>query len=121
MTGNGSMPTWLQFLLRMLIGGSIIALIPVVSRKLSPSVAGVAVLIPVVTLLSFYFIARDEGVDSIASAAIAALIALPTFAAFLLAVYVAARHLSSLPAILLIALAVWFACAIPAAYFLNRK
>jgi uncharacterized membrane protein (GlpM family) len=121
MTGNGSTPAWLQFLLRMLIGGSVIALIPLVSRKFSPSVAGVAVLVPVVTLLSFYFIARDEGVDSIAGAAVAALVALPTIAAFLLAIYVAARHLSSLPAILLIALAVWLAFAVPAAYFLNRK
>lgn len=58
----------MKFLLRFTTGGMVVATIPIASRRLSPQLAGLLVLIPAISLLSFIFIGADQGTDAVAKA-----------------------------------------------------
>lgn len=74
-------------ILRFIVGGSIIAGLPVIGKQFGPEVAGVVALIPAIVLLSFIFLGLEVGPEAVRSATISAFWGFPSLAAFLLALY----------------------------------
>ena len=107
-------------LIRFVAGGLVVASVPIVSRRVSPSVAGVLVLIPIVTLLSLLFIGRDQGISAVADASKAAIFALPTVVGFLAGVYFASQRSENLGLVLLAGSLAWVVIAVPASLVLHR-
>lgn len=111
----------MTLLLRFTAGGLIVATIPIVSARLSPRVAGVLVLIPAITLLSFAFIGADQGMIAVSKASAAAILSLPTVLGFLAGVNFVARREGGLIAALSFGFLAWLAIAIPIAGFLHGR
>jgi len=96
-----------EFLIRFLAGGLIVAFLPILARNLGPELAGIAALLPLVTLSGFYFLGSSQGSDVVARASLASLIALPAVGAFLLAVTVSIRSGLAYKPSLLVGLGAW--------------
>lgn len=110
-----------ETLLRFILGGFIVAALPVVSRRLGPATAGVALLYPAVSFAGLLFLGRTEGMTAVARTSFAAVVALPTVLAFLLGVYFSARAGLSLPVALGLGTIGWFAAATPIALLNHRR
>jgi uncharacterized membrane protein (GlpM family) len=108
------------FLFRFALGGLIIASLPVVSRWLSPSIAGVLVVIPVVTLLSMFFIGRDEGMSSVGMAATTGAFSIPAVFLCLLTVRLLSKAGLNLAPILALSFFVWLVSVMPVILLLRR-
>lgn len=85
---------------------------PLASR-FGASFAGVAVLIPAVTLIGFFYLGRDKGDTAVLTASASAFWALPTVAAFLLAVNWSLRSGWSVNVALGVGLLAWLIVAVP--------
>ncbi len=81
----------MEFVLRFLVGGLLIALAPIVANRYGGSIAGLVLLFPVVTLTGFGFIALRSGGGTMQSAAAGSLKTLPAVLAFLVGVYLGTR------------------------------
>lgn len=103
----------MQFLVRVLVGGLLIASIGPIARQFGPRVAGLAVLVPAVTLIGFFFLGVDQGAAAVRDAAASALWAVPTVAAFLGGTHVALRYDLPVVGALAIGLLCWTATAAP--------
>jgi uncharacterized membrane protein (GlpM family) len=90
-----------EIALRFLLGGTLVAGIPLVARTLGPKPAGLLTLLPVITLSSFYFIAADEGRADAIRAVRSALLALPVLVVYLVVTFLAlrSRSIALLPAL----------------------
>ena len=77
----------LGYVLRFVLGGLVVASVPLAARRFSLIVGSVVILTPVITILSLYFISRDLGIEKIGPVAIRTAAALPTLLVLLLAVY----------------------------------
>lgn len=104
-------------ILRFVAGGVVVAALPLIAKLLGSRVAGIAALIPVVSLTGFYVLGSSRGMAAVSRAAIGGLTSLPGVAAFLLATYLAARAHSGLWPSLLIGMAGWCLVAVPLAVF----
>lgn len=111
----------MTFVYRFFIGGLVVGSVPIVARQLSPRVAGVVVLVPVVTLLSFGFLGRDQGIGSVAKASGAAIVALPAVLGFLVGVHWVARKRGHLSTALLVGALFWLAVAVPVSLVLYDR
>jgi uncharacterized membrane protein (GlpM family) len=101
------------FLLRFVLGGLLIACVPLVARRFSLTVGSIAILTPVVTILSLYFIGRDLGMSKLGPAAARAAFALPTLLVLLLTIYGMTNITSNVYLILIVGLAAWLLSVIP--------
>jgi uncharacterized membrane protein (GlpM family) len=102
-----------QFLVRFLAGGTLVAAVPLVAVRATPTVAGVLVLAPVVTLSAFYFIGEQQGAGAVHTAAGSAMIALPAVGAFLGGVFLSSQRCTNILFILGTGVTAWLICAIP--------
>jgi uncharacterized membrane protein (GlpM family) len=109
-----------EFLARLVLGGLIVALVPTVAARLGPGVAGVMVLVPVITLLSFASLGAAAGSQPVERAALGALVALPASAVYLGVTYWTLRTGWPIAAALSVGLAVWLCCAVPLAITIAR-
>lgn len=103
------------------VGGLVVASVPVVARRLSPEVAGVLVLIPAVTLLSFYFLGVDQGPVAVERASRASIFAIPTVFAFLVAVNGSLSKASNVVLALSLGLLAWLAAAIATVLLTTKR
>lgn len=110
----------IQAILRFILGGALIALLPMVSQQFGPAIAGVALLFPAVTLSGLYVLGQTEGSSAMAAAAGAAVLGLPTVLAFLLGVRLGASAGLSVLGSLAAGVAAWFIVAVPTAWWLRR-
>lgn len=101
----------LEFALRFVCGGLLVAALPWVSAAFGATVGGLVLLFPAVSLAGFIALGLDEDVTTVGRVALGSLLALPVVALFLLGTHVAARHGASLVASLSIGLTGWFAGA----------
>jgi uncharacterized membrane protein (GlpM family) len=108
-------------LVRFVIGGTLVAILPVIARRLGPDIAGLGLLFPAVSFAGLLFIGRAEGLPAVASTALSAVFLLPTVVAFLLAVYFTANRGSSLSVALLCGTLSWFVVAAPLLAWNRRK
>jgi uncharacterized membrane protein (GlpM family) len=110
----------LEFMARLLVGGFIVAMVPTVAARLGPGLAGVMVLLPVITLLSFASLGAAAGPLPVERAALGALLALPASAAYLAFTYLVLRIGWPIVAALSVGLVVWVCCAVPLAVVIAR-
>ncbi len=109
-----------MFVLRFLLGGAVVASVPLVASRLSPGVAGVVVLVPVITLTGLLVTWSSLGPSSAQRVALGALVALPSLAVFLAVVVLAPRLRVPFVASLVVALAMWTALAVLSARLISR-
>ena len=109
-----------MFVLRFLLGGVVVASVPLVASRLSPGVAGVVVLVPVITLTSLLVTWSSLGTSSAQRVALGALIALPSLAVFLAVVVIAPRLHVPFVTSLIVALFAWAAVAALSAGLISR-
>ncbi len=81
----------MEFVLRFVAGGLVIALAPIVANRYGGSIAGLILLFPIVTLTGFGFIALRSGASTMQAAAAGSLKTLPAVLVFLAGVYFGAR------------------------------
>jgi len=103
----------LQLLIRFVAGGALVAILPLISQRLGPETAGLALLFPAVSFAGLLFVGQSEGLPAVATASITAVFALPTVAAFLVAVHIGAQRGMPLAQVLGAGLVAWIAVAVP--------
>lgn len=101
-----------HMLLRFLLGGAIIALLPVVARHLGATVGGLLLLFPAITLVGLFFLERSLGTQEAVQVAGRALYVLPTVLAFLLTVWFLGPRLGSFTLALLGGVLAWLGVAV---------
>jgi uncharacterized membrane protein (GlpM family) len=111
----------IETVVRFLIGGTLVAILPIIAKRLGPDFAGLTLLFPAVSFAGLLFIGRAQGMPQVAATALSAVLLLPTVVAFLFTVYVAAKNKSSLAVALLLGTLSWFAVALPLAAWNRRR
>jgi uncharacterized membrane protein (GlpM family) len=106
---------------RFIIGGTLVAALPVIAKRLGPDFAGLALLFPAVSFAGLLFVGRSQGMAQVAATALSAVLLLPTVIAFLFAVHVAARRNTSLALTLSIGVVSWFIVALPLVVWNRRR
>lgn len=109
---NPTVKTVLQFALRFVLGGTLVAIIPCVAQRWSAQVAGVVVLFPAVTLGGLTFLWLDQGTSSAETAAISGLYAVPAVAAYLLGLWLVLRWSGSYFLAITVGILAWLLVAI---------
>jgi uncharacterized membrane protein (GlpM family) len=102
-----------EVFVRFVVGGTLVAVLPLVSERVGPAVAGALLLLPAVSLAGLVFIGRDQGLHVVADTSIAAILGLPAVLAFLLGVHYSARYGSSLALAIALGTACWVSVATP--------
>jgi uncharacterized membrane protein (GlpM family) len=102
-----------ESLVRFVLGGTLVAILPIIARRFGPDIAGLVLLFPAVSFAGLLFIGQSQGMSVVASTALSAIFLLPTVVAFLLTVHLAAQRNSSLAIALLAGTLSWFAVALP--------
>ncbi len=110
-----------QTLLRFVLGGAIVASLPLIAERFGPTITGLAVLFPAVTLAGFLVLGQAQGLDAVAATSVRACFGLPTVAAFLLVVHLTARNGVPLPFVLLAGVGGWLLAAVPIGGWLERR
>jgi uncharacterized membrane protein (GlpM family) len=111
----------LQFILRFLAGGALVAAVPLIATRVGPAIAGVMVMLPVVTLLGFVFVAQTSGASAVEGTSLSALLAVPAIVAYLVVTYVSLRVGVHVSHALIAGVAAWMCVAIPIAAILSRQ
>jgi uncharacterized membrane protein (GlpM family) len=110
-----------QILVRFVLGGALVAALPVIAQRLGPQTAGLALLFPAVSFAGLLFVGKSQGLPAVATASLAAVVGLPTVVAFLLAVHLSARRGMSLSVTLALGTLSWFAVAAPIELWSRRR
>lgn len=84
----------LEFIIRFVSGGLLVASLPWIAARFGTTVAGVVLLFPVVTIAGFTVLALERGMVTLVEASEAAILTVPVVATFLIAVNLAARYLT---------------------------
>ena len=101
--------SWLEAVLRFLIGGTLILLVSVIGREGKSAVAGLVAMFPVVTALSYYFLGRTASKIVVKETVLSSLGGLPIVAIFLVVTYFCLQKFSVNISIL-IGIGVWIIC-----------
>jgi len=108
-----------QFLARFIAGGLLIAILPIVARKASPTLAGVVAMIPAVTLFGFIFVGLEQGSLAVKDAAVGALAGLGAVLAFLATVVLISTSGRGWTQALVLGLVSWLGVAGAIAYMMK--
>lgn len=108
----------IEFALRFVAGGAIVATVPLVATRVGPALAGVLVMVPVVTLVGFVFVGQTAGASAVKGASLSALFAVPAIAVYLAVTYVALRAGLGVAYALIAGVAAWLCVAAPIAAIL---
>ncbi len=100
-----------QLALRFVAGGSIVVIVSWLANGKHPLLAGLFVLFPAVTLVSFFFLARKEPADVMRRISLYSIYSFPATLVFLVAFYLTQRRLGS-AASLYVAVASWLVVAL---------
>ena len=73
---------------RFVLGGVIVASLPIVAVRVSPKWAGVMAVMPLITLVGFAFVALSDGPSTLQRVAFGALVVVPAIVVYLVVVYV---------------------------------
>ncbi len=85
-----------QLAWRFVAGGSVVVIVSWLARGKHPLLAGLFVLFPAVTLVSFYFLAQNASPDTMRRIALFSIYSLPTTLAFLATFYLSQHRMSSI-------------------------
>jgi uncharacterized membrane protein (GlpM family) len=99
-------------LARFVIGGAVVALVPILSRQLGPTAGGIASLIPAQLILVMIFLHREAGSHATSQALIWAMIGLPTLLVFLAVAYFVLKSSNHVVLAMGVATAVWVVLAL---------
>lgn len=83
-----------ELAMRFIMGGSLITFISLLAKTKNPTLAGIFVLFPAVTLVGYWFIAQSVDAERLQSIAMFSIYAMPTTLAFLIAFYFACSRFS---------------------------
>lgn len=103
----------LEFAARFILGGGLVASLPLVSERLGPAAAGALLLFPAVSLAGLLAIGLAQGVGAVGDTSFSAVAALPAVLAFLLGVHYGAKSGLPLAAVLAAGTVSWLIVAIP--------
>ena len=99
-----------EYILRFVMGGGLLTLITILAKSKNPTLAGIFVLFPAVTLVGYWFIAKTVDASQLQGIALHSIYALPTTLVFLIAFYLSCGRFS-IGITLLISVIAWLACA----------
>lgn len=102
-----------EALLRFVLGGGLVAILPFVGDRFGPAIAGIVLLFPAVTFAGLLFLGRAEGLAVVAQTSASAMLGLPAVAAFLLGVHYTAAAGRNLLVTLAVGIVSWFSVAVP--------
>lgn len=112
-------PPVTQFIVRFVLGGAIVAALPLLARVAGPTVAGMVISLPVIAGSSLYFVGSEQGNAAAGKTSLGALFAMPAIVGFLIAVNVGVRLGASYKGAIAIGVVAWLAIASPIAIALN--
>lgn len=101
----------IAFILRFLGAGLVVGALPWVADRFGEKVAGLVLLLPVVTIAGFIVLTIERGSAAVAQASLSSITALPVVFVFLLAVHLAARQGLGIIWTLSIGASVWLIAA----------
>lgn len=108
-----------ELVLRFVAGGSVVVLVSLLARINQELLAGVAVLFPAVTLVSYAFLFMERGVEATRPLLLVTALALPCVLVFVLSLYWATSRLD-VSASFIVALGAWIAAASLVIGFIER-
>lgn len=100
-----------EALSRFALGGGLIVLVSLIGKSKNPSLSGLAVLFPIVTVVGFYFLSRTVAPLELKSIILFSIFSLPSVLAFLLALYWAVGKFPIL-ASMFVGIGAWLATAL---------
>jgi uncharacterized membrane protein (GlpM family) len=109
--------TFAEGALRFILGGTLVLLIGLAAKDGRSTLAGILAMFPVITAVSFTFIAQSGDIKLLRDTVLSSVVSLPATLAFLLAFYFCLGRMR-FAAALLIGLAAWGIAAL-AVYFLK--
>lgn len=111
----------MQAVIRFLVGGALVALLPLVSEKLGVAAGGLLILFPAISFLGLLFLGVRSGVPLVAEVSLSAAFSLPTVLAFLVGTHLAAKQSLPLAVVLSLGTGCWLAVAAPTYFILRRR
>lgn len=103
--------SWIELVVRFVVGGSLVALISLLAKSPFPGLAGVLVMFPAITVVGFSFLARTVSPASLRKATLFSLYSVPATILFLLMFYLVQTRLKIVWA-LTVSVGVWLVTAI---------
>lgn len=100
-----------EYILKFVLGGSLILVVAWLGKAKYSYLAGLAMLFPVVTVVSYYFLAQTLPVQQMQKMVVFTILSLPAVLAFLLAFYFALGRYSA-PIALFLGIGAWLATAL---------
>jgi len=95
------------FLFRAVLGGILVASVPILAARLGNTAGGLLMLLPVVTLVSLVYVSWDVGAEKSGLVAMAGLLGLPSVAAFLAVVWLLSSRINPFWIVLSLGLVTW--------------
>lgn len=103
--------TFAEGAVRFLVGGTLVLLIGIIARNGKSSLAGIIAMFPVITAVSFSFLAQTSDVRLVKDAVLSGIFSLPATLVFLLVFYLCAGRMSFILT-LTFSLLAWIAAAV---------
>jgi uncharacterized membrane protein (GlpM family) len=107
---KGGVMTFAEGALRFILGGTLVVVIGVIAKSGRSSIAGIIAMFPVITAVSFSFLAKSVDITILKSAVLSSVLSLPATLAFLLAFYFCLERMGFLLT-LAISFAAWLVVA----------
>jgi uncharacterized membrane protein (GlpM family) len=101
----------MEYIFRFIAGGSLVVIVSLLGKIKIPFIPGIAVMFPAVTLVSYYFLLKDQDVSTVKNIIICSIYGVPSVAAFLVGLYWGIKHFEK-DAALLIATVAWVFAAV---------
>ena len=103
--------TLAEVVLRFIVGGGVVVIVTLLAKADHPLLAGLFVLFPAVTLVSFTFLAKTSSPDAMRRITLFSIYSLPTTIAFLIAFFWGQQRMGAFAG-MCIAVIVWFLVAL---------
>lgn len=107
-------------MLRFVIGGILVASIPLIAKRTSPEVAGIVALVPIVTISGMIFLWIQSGNRAVGQAALAGAITVPAVLVYLLTLWFCLHSELNFPIAIVLATASWIVLALVANVVVKR-
>jgi uncharacterized membrane protein (GlpM family) len=107
--------TFWEGLIRFVLGGSLVLLIGLIAKNGKSAAAGIMALFPVITAVSFTFLARSVDIKIVKATVLTGIVSLPATAVFLLSFYFCIGRMHIALAVL-VSLLCWLAAALVVYY-----
>jgi uncharacterized membrane protein (GlpM family) len=111
--------SFLEGLLRFVLGGALVLIVSIVAKNGKSSIAGIIALFPIITAVSFYFMSKTVDIKTLKDAILTSLVSFPTTLAFLVSLFLCVNRFNIVLS-LVISIFVWLIVGI-IIYYIKTK